>query len=134
MANLRLLSTSIARTSVRPVSTPSRNIKTLSSNVHTEARAAALEQEHESEVRVLSNKGLEIEQDREIEGSRTEIQRFPTNHRNRCMSITRPFYRRADLQIRQASAEYAGKQPGALGMQARFRNCEQGCGIGTHHR
>ncbi len=139
VAGLRRLNTSIARIARTPVrfvsrATPTRNIlfgSPASSNVRTEARAAAREQEHEPEVRVSSNEGREMEQHREIEGSRTEIQRFPTNHRNRRMSM-RP-YGRADPRIRQASAEYSGKQPGARGMQARIRNCEQGCGMETHH-
>ena len=58
-----------------------------SSQDRTGDRAAARAQDHESEVRVSSNEGREMEQDREIEGSRTEMQIFPTNHGNRRMSI-----------------------------------------------
>jgi hypothetical protein len=74
-----------------------------------------------------------MEQDREIKGSRTEIQRSPTNQRNRRMSIVPDpamgvLIRKSDRlqQSRQGNSSEHEED------RKRFLNCEQGYGIETH--
>ncbi len=141
LTGLLQLRTSIIMMARTPVNlirrvTPSRNTlfgSPASSNVCTEAGATMQEKEHEPEVWVSSNEGQEMEQDREIKGSRTEIQRSPTNQRNRRMSIVPDpamgvLIRKSDRlqQSRQGNSSEHEED------RKRFLNCEQGYGIETH--